>query len=60
MMGYARRYYGLPVIGMATEELNSDYIRKDAAATEGEAFHWRFRHVSVASSMVAEWSPRTA
>jgi hypothetical protein len=43
MMGYARRNYGS--IGMATEELNSGYSRKDAAT---EAFHWRFRHVSVA------------
>jgi hypothetical protein len=43
MMGYARRDYGL--IGKATEELNSGSSRKDAAT---EAFHWHFRHVSVA------------
>jgi hypothetical protein len=48
MMGYATRDYGL--IAMATEGLNSGCSRKDAA-TEG--FHWRFWHVSVASSMMA-------
>jgi hypothetical protein len=51
MMGYARRDYGL--IGMATKELNSGCSRKDAATD-----HEVNRHVSVASSVVAEWSPR--
>ena len=40
----------------ATEELNSGDSRKDAAT----AVETRFRHVSVASGIVTEWSPRRA